>query len=95
MREPPPVGGPPIFDNYSDSDEKYLLTSTTPSSWSSVGLEEEGATTCRGGPALDNHSQSDDDPESFLGSHLGLTITSMPQVRFMYWKGLEPSELLE
>jgi hypothetical protein len=48
-----------------------------------------------GGPVLDNHSQPDDYSESFSGNHLGLTITSMPQGRFMYWKGLEPSELLK
>jgi hypothetical protein len=33
--------------------------------------------------------------ESFLGNHPGLTITSTLQGYFMYWKGLEPSELLE
>jgi hypothetical protein len=33
--------------------------------------------------------------ESFSGSYLGLTIMSTPQGRFVYWKGLEPSELLE
>jgi hypothetical protein len=70
--------GAPIFDNYSDSDEKYSLTRTTPSSWSSGGLEDEGVTTCWKTPILDNHSQSDDDPEFFSGSHLGLTITFTP-----------------
>jgi hypothetical protein len=45
--------------------------------------------------ALDNHSQPDDHPEFFSDSHLSLTITSTPQGRFVYWKGLEPSELLE
>jgi hypothetical protein len=58
-------------------------------------LGDEGATTCREAPVSDNYSESDDDPESFSGSHLGLTITSTPQGRFVYWKGLEPSELLE
>jgi hypothetical protein len=29
------------------------------------------------------------------GNNLGLTITSTPQGRFVYWKGLEPSELLK
>jgi hypothetical protein len=32
---------------------------------------------------------------SFSGSHLGLTITSTLQGCFVYWKGLEPAELLE
>jgi hypothetical protein len=41
-----------------------------------------------------NHSQPDGHSESFSGSHLGLTITSTPQGRFVYWKGFEPSELL-
>ena len=31
----------------------------------------------------------------FLGSQTGLWITSTPQGRFMYWKGMEPSELLD
>jgi hypothetical protein len=84
-----------VFDNYSDSDKKYLLTSTTSSSRSSGGLEDEGATACREAPVLDNHSQPDDHLEYFSGSHLGLTITSTPQGRFVYWKGLVPSELLE
>jgi hypothetical protein len=53
------------------------------------------ATACRGVPVFDNYSDSDNDPDSFSGSHLGLTITTMPQGQFMYWKGLEPSELLE
>jgi hypothetical protein len=87
--------GPPVFDNYSDSNEEYSSISTTPSSQSRGGLEDEGATACREAPVLDNHSQPDDHPKSFSGSHLGLTITSTPQGRFMYWKGLEPSKLVE
>jgi hypothetical protein len=55
----------------------------------------EGATACREAPVLDNHSQPNDDSESFLGSHLGLTITSTLQGCLVYWKGLKPSELLE
>jgi hypothetical protein len=47
------------------------------------------------GGVLDEYSDSDDDPESFSGSHLVLTITSMPLGRFVYWKGMEPSELLD
>jgi hypothetical protein len=58
-------------------------------------LGDEGATTYREAPVFDNHSDSDDNPSSFSGSHLGLTIMSRPQGRFMYWKGLEPSELLK
>jgi hypothetical protein len=54
-----------------------------------------GFTTCQAGPALENHSQPDGHTESFLGSLLGLTITSTPQGRFMYWKGFEPSKLLD
>jgi hypothetical protein len=56
---------------------------------------DEGATACRGSPIFDNYSDLDDDPESFSGSHLGLTITTTPQGRFVYWKGMEPSELDE
>jgi hypothetical protein len=54
-----------------------------------------GAIACREAPVLDNHSQLNDYPESFLGNHLGLTLTSTPQGHFMDWKGLEPFELLE
>jgi hypothetical protein len=58
-------------------------------------LGDEGDTACREAPIFDNYSDSDDDPESFSGSHLGLITTSMPQGRLVYWKGIEPSELLE
>jgi hypothetical protein len=34
--------GPPVFDNYSDSNEEYSLFSTTPSSQSQVGLADKG-----------------------------------------------------
>jgi hypothetical protein len=87
--------GPSIFDNYPESNEEYSSFSTTPSSLSRGGLGDEGAIAHRGPPALENHSQPDDYPELFLGNHLGLTITSMLQCRFVYWKGLEPSELLD
>jgi hypothetical protein len=58
-------------------------------------IVDEGATACRGAPIFDNYLDSNDNPESFLGSHMGLTITTTPQGRFMYWKGMEPYELLE
>jgi hypothetical protein len=86
--------GPPVFDIYSDSNEEYCSLSTTPSSQSRDGLGDEGATARRVAPTLENHSQPDGHTESFLGSHLGLTITSTPQGHFVYWKGFEPSELL-
>jgi hypothetical protein len=73
-----------IFDNYSNSNEKYSSLSTSPSSQSRGGLRDEGATARRGAPALENHSQPDGYPELHLGNHLGLTITSMPQGRFVY-----------
>jgi hypothetical protein len=83
-----------VFDNYSNSNEEYSSFSTTPLSQSRAGLGDERATTCQGASALENHSQPDDCPESLLGNHLDLTITSTPQRRFVYWKSLEPSELL-
>jgi hypothetical protein len=43
MREPPPVEGGGIFDNYSDSNEKYSLPSTIPSSRSLGGLGDKRA----------------------------------------------------
>jgi hypothetical protein len=53
------------------------------------------ATSCREAPVFDKHSNSDDDSKTFLGCHLGLTITSTPQCWFVYWKGMEHSKLLE
>lgn len=40
---------------------------------------EEGATAFQVVPVFDKYSDSDDDPESFPDSHLGLTINTMPQ----------------
>jgi hypothetical protein len=85
--------GAPIFDTYPDSNEEYSPCSTTPSSRFQKGLEDEGATACRTAPTLENHSQPNGHTETFSGSLLGLTITSMPQGRFVYWKDYEPSEL--
>jgi hypothetical protein len=84
----------PIFDTYSDSNEEYSPHSTTPSSRFRTGLGDEGATTRRAAPTLENHSQPDGHTEIFSGSRLGLTITSTPQGCFVYWMGFEPSELL-
>jgi hypothetical protein len=39
-------------------------------------IGDEGATACRGPLFSNNYSDSDDNPESFKGSHLSLTITS-------------------
>jgi hypothetical protein len=58
-------------------------------------IGEGGATACREGLSSTSIRNSDDDFEPFSGSHLGLTITSTPQGRFVYRKGMEPSELLE
>jgi hypothetical protein len=44
-----------------------------------LNIGGEGATACRKAPVFDNYSDSNDDPKTFLGCHLGLTITSMPQ----------------
>jgi hypothetical protein len=60
-----------------------------------LNIGDEGAIAFRGFPIFDNYSDSDEDPESFSGSHLGLTITTTPQGRFVYSKVMEPSELLE
>jgi hypothetical protein len=49
----------PIFDTYSDSNEEYSPHSTTPSSRFRKGLGDEGATTRRAAPTLENHSQPD------------------------------------
>jgi hypothetical protein len=58
--------------------------------------QRRGSHRLSGGPCSQQPlTKPDDHPESFPGSHLGLTITSMLQGHFVYWKGLEPSELLE
>jgi hypothetical protein len=85
----------PIFDIYLDSDEEYSTCGTTFLSWIKKGLGEEGTTTRRAAPALENHSQPDGNLETFTGSFLGLTITSTLQGHFVYWKGFEPSKLLD
>jgi hypothetical protein len=85
----------PVCDFHSDSDEEYSSHSTTHSRWFEKGLGDEGVTACRAAPVLENQSQPDGYIESLSGSHLGLTITSKQQGRFMYWKGFEPSELLD
>jgi hypothetical protein len=41
-------------------------------------IKEGGATTCPEAPIFDKYSDSDDESEPFLGSHLGLTVTSTP-----------------
>jgi hypothetical protein len=85
----------PIFNTHSDANEDYSPCSTTPSSRARKGLGDEGVKACRAAPALENHSQPDGHTKMFSSSLLGLTITSTPQGCFMYWKGFEPSELLD
>jgi hypothetical protein len=58
-------------------------------------IGEEGVTAYRVAPIFDKYSDSDDDSKPFSGCHRGLTITSTPHGRFVYWKGMEPSKLLK
>jgi hypothetical protein len=58
-------------------------------------IGDKGATACRETPVFDKYSNLDDDSETFSGCHLGPTITSMLQGWFVYWKSMEPSELLK
>ena len=46
------------------------------------------------GKALSCDETLDDEPISIIGRHHDLTIASTPQGHFMYWKGLEPPDLL-
>jgi hypothetical protein len=85
----------PFFDLYSDFDEEYSPCSTTTLSRTRKELGDEGAATRRTALDLENHSQSNGHTETFSGSLLGLTITSTPQGYLVYWKGFEPSELLD
>lgn len=59
-----------------------------------IGVTE--ATRCREAPAFVNHdSNLDDSVEPFMDAHRGMRITSMPQGRFVYWKGMKTSDLLK
>jgi hypothetical protein len=82
--------GLPVLDYNFDSNEEDMSTTSL-----GRGGLEDGATACWEAPILVIHSQPDDYSELISGNHPGLTITSMPQGRFVYWKGLEPFELLE
>jgi hypothetical protein len=53
-------------------------------------IGDGGATTYHEAPIFDSYSDSDDDSKPLSDCHLGLTITSTLQARFMYWKGMEP-----
>jgi hypothetical protein len=46
-------------------------------------IGDEDATARWEAPIFDKSSDSDDDSEPYTGSHLGLTITSTPQGRFV------------
>jgi hypothetical protein len=46
-------------------------------------------------PVFDKYSDLDDDAKPFSGSYLGLAITLTQQGWFVYWKHMEPSELLK
>jgi hypothetical protein len=83
--------GPSILNYDSDSNKEYPSI-TIPGRG---GLEDGGATACREASVLVIHSQPDDYSELFLDNHPGLTITSTLQGCFLYWKGLEPFEVLE
>jgi hypothetical protein len=55
-------------------------------------IGEGDATACWEAPIFDTYdSDFDDSAEPFMGGHQGLMITSTPQGRFMYWKGMKPS----
>ncbi|RLN41037.1 uncharacterized protein C2845_PM01G20280 [Panicum miliaceum] len=55
---------------------------------------DKDATACREAPIFDDYvSDSDPEAEPYLGGK-GLVITSTPEGRFVYWKGMKPSELL-
>ncbi|RLN12210.1 hypothetical protein C2845_PM09G10430 [Panicum miliaceum] len=58
-------------------------------------LGDEDATAIPEAPVFDAYTDSDDDHDSSAVSHLGLSITTTALYRFMYWKGMEPSELLD
>jgi hypothetical protein len=58
-------------------------------------IRKDEATACREATIFDDYnSDSDESAEPFLCGHQGVVITSMPQDRFVYWKGKKPFELL-
>ncbi|RLN24524.1 hypothetical protein C2845_PM07G14760 [Panicum miliaceum] len=59
-------------------------------------IGEGQAIACQEAPIFDVYdSDSNDGAEPFMGGHQGLMITLTPQGRFVYWKGMKPSELLD
>jgi len=70
-----------IFQNTTQSES---LSSLKEDLDCLLKIREGDATASREFPILDNYSDSDEDTENVLSSHLGLTITSTPQGRFVY-----------
>ena len=60
----------------------------------SSGIAEKETTACREAPIFDSYPDSDDESTLSLANNLSLTITTTPRGRFVYWKGFEPTELL-
>ncbi|RLN03008.1 hypothetical protein C2845_PM13G02960 [Panicum miliaceum] len=57
-------------------------------------LGDKAATACREAPIFDDYdSDSGPEAEPYSGGQ-GLVITSTSEGRFVYWKGMKPSELL-
>jgi hypothetical protein len=59
------------------------------------GITEKEDTTCWEAPIYDSYPDSDDDSTQSLDRDLSLIITSTPRGSFVYWKGFEPTKLLD
>jgi hypothetical protein len=80
---------------YQEPTQSELLSALEEHLDNLLKIRDEGDTAYREALIFDKYTDSDDNSETFPGCHLGLTITSMPQGWFVYWKGMEPSKLLK
>jgi hypothetical protein len=92
MREPPRVRAP-----LPRSQPRFRFKQIVPLNYNSRPRRTRGwgSHHLSKAPVLVIHSQPEDYSELLSGSHPGLTITSMAQGCFRYWKGLESPEVLE
>jgi hypothetical protein len=80
---------------YQELTQSEFLSTLEEDLYNLFKIGDEGATACREALIFDKYSNSDDDSEISPSCRLVLTITSTPQDRFVYWKGMEPSELIK
>jgi hypothetical protein len=92
----PPLVGRPLFSTFTRTPTKStpLAVPHLQADPEKDSETRESPLVGRPPPPLENHPQPDGHSKSFLGSHLGLTITSKPQGCFAYWRALSPPNYL-